>query len=380
MLKEKAIDGVPRRGLRVVSMKSSKPFSEKLEKKIHILKKRQIPASLGSVHFDSKLILAPMAGICNAPYRVLMEDLGAGFTVSELISCHGINYKNQKTLEMLKLHPLEKNVGIQLFGEDPDAMADAAVIAESFGPKIIDINMGCPVKKVVGKGAGSALLRDPKALAPYLTKIKKAIKIPLTIKIRTGWDADEINADEIINVAKDCGVEFVAMHGRTRAQQYTGKANWDYLEKMALESPLPFIGNGDLHTPVLVKARYINTNCHALMIARGALRNPFIFLESLAEPEDGIKFDGSDYFEVIKRLYDYTLETFPDERGALVQIRKLVVWFAAGFPYTAKFRGQMFSTNTLQEAMTLSEDYFLNLGASGKQIDLNETFMTSGHG
>ncbi len=355
-------------------------FSPRLEEKVQKLKSKRQATKLGQVDFDSKLILAPMAGICNAPFRLLMEDLGAGFTVSELISCHGINYKNQKTLEMLKLHPREKNVGIQLFGESPEEMATAAQIAESFGPKIIDINMGCPVKKVVGKGAGSALLRDVKALGPYLTPIKNAIKVPLTIKIRMGWDANEINADEIIKVAKDNGVDFVAIHGRTRAQQYTGKADWNYLENIAKNSPLPVIGNGDLHTPYLVKERYQNTNCHSLMIARGALRNPFIFLESFANPEDQIKFDGADYFEIIKRLYDYTLEMYPDERGALVQIRKLIVWFAAGFPYTAKFRGQMFSTTTLKEAMTLAEDYFLSLGASGKQIDLTETFMTSGHG
>ncbi|MFZ4714860.1 MAG: tRNA dihydrouridine synthase DusB [Bacteriovoracaceae bacterium] len=361
-------------------MKEPKAFSIGLQNKLTTLKNRREKTKLGRIDFDSKLILAPMAGICNAPYRLLMEDLGAGFTVSELISCHGINYKNSKTLEMLKLHPLEKNVGIQLFGEDPHAMAEAALIAESFGPKLIDINMGCPVKKVVGKGAGSALLRDSKSLGPYISTIKKGLKVPLTIKIRMGWDADEINADEIIKVAQDNGVEFVAIHGRTRAQQYTGKADWSYLEKMAQISALPVIGNGDLHTPYLVKERYQNTNCDALMIARGALRNPFIFLESFTETNDGIKFDGPDYFEVIKRLYEYTIETFPDERGALVQIRKLVVWFAAGFPYTAKFRGQMFATNTLEEAMTLAEDYFLNLGLSGKQIDLTETFMTSGHG
>lgn len=359
----------------------AKTFSSGLQGKINTLKKRQTPVKLGPVDASSKLFLAPMASICNAPFRLLMEDLGAGFTVSELISCHGINYKNQKTLEMLRIHPREKNVGIQLFGEEGLKMAEAAKIAEDFGPKIIDINMGCPVKKVVTKGAGSALLRDPKSLYPFLTEIKKAIKVPLTIKIRMGWDAHEINADEIIKVAADAGVSFVAIHGRTRAQQYTGTANWDYLETIAGSSPLPIIGNGDLHSAILTKRRMAQTQCDALMIARGCLRNPFIFLESYIDESDEIRFTGEDYWEIIQRLCEYTTEYFPDDRGSLVQIRKLIVWFAAGFPHTAKFRGSMFQTNTLSEAMKLAEDYFLGLGMSGrKQIDENEVFMTSGHG
>lgn len=357
-----------------------KTFSSGLQGKINLLKSRQIPAKLGSIDAASKLFLAPMASICNAPFRLLMEDLGAGFTVSELISCHGINYKNQKTLEMLRIHPLEKNVGIQLFGEEALKMAEAAKIAEDFGPKLIDINMGCPVKKVVTKGAGSALLRDPQSLYPFLTTIRKAIKVPLTIKIRMGWDAHEVNADEIIKVASDAGVSFVAIHGRTRAQQYTGTANWDYLESIANNSQLPVIGNGDLHSHLLVKKRLAQTQCDALMIARGALRNPFIFLESFMEDQDSIKFSGEDYWEMIQRLCEYTTEYFPDDRASLVQIRKLIVWFAAGFPHTAKFRGQMFQTNTLAEAITLSQEYFLGLGAGKKQIDENEVFMTSGHG
>lgn len=354
-------------------------FSPKLQNKINLLKNKASPVKLGEVSMASPLILAPMAGICNAPYRLLMEDLGAGFTVSELISCHGINYKGKKTLDMLKILPQEKNVGIQLFGEDANSMAQAAQFVETFGPKIIDINMGCPVRKVVTKGAGSALLRDVKSLSPFLTTIKKSIKIPLTIKIRMGWDSTEINADEIIKVAKDSGVEFVAIHGRTRAQAYSGSAHWDYLENLVQNSPLPLIGNGDLHTPLLVKKRLEVTHFPALMIARGALRNPFIFLESYND-DPNLHFTGEDYFEIINRLKEYTLNCFEDDRGSLVQIRKLIVWFAAGFPYTAKFRGSMFQTTSLDEAMKLAEDYFLKLGTTAKQIDLNETFMTSGHG
>lgn len=338
---------------------------------------------LGSVDFSSRLLLAPMAGICNLPYRLLMEDLGAGGTVSELISCHGINYGNQRTLDMLKIDPLEENVGIQLFGEEADSMARAAEVAESYGPKFLDINMGCPVNKVVTKGGGSALMREVKNLAPLFEKMRSRMKVPLSIKIRTGWDSDSLNAAEILKIAYESGIEWVAIHGRTRTQQYTGMANWDFIEDLTAEKKLPLIGNGDLHHPYGVSERLQKTNCDALMIARGALRNPFIFLESL-DPGYASKkrsiFNGSDYWEVVQRLHRYVTQTFPEERTSLVQIRKLIVWFAAGFPHAAAFRSQVFTCPDLADTMKLTEDYFLSLGDSQKFINYDEVFMSSGHG
>ncbi len=354
-----------------------KEFSPKLQAKIDTAKEKMKPIKLGQIPFASPLLLAPMASICNWPFRLLMEDLGAGGTVSELISCHGINYNNQKTLDMLKIDSRERNIGIQLFGEDPTAMAQSVKIAESFGPKFLDINMGCPVKKVVSKGGGSALLKEPKALAKLLSSMKKEMSVPLTIKIRMGWDADQINADEIVHVAREEGVEFVAIHGRTRAQQYTGEANWNYIEELAQHSPLPIIGNGDLHRSHQVRERMQETHCQGLMIARGALRNPFIFLESM---DESLSFDGRDYWEVIERLYDYILEAFTLERTRLVQLRKLIVWFSAGFPQVAKFRGICFQTQDIEECMRVSEDYFKTLTHQNKRINYAESFMTSGHG
>lgn len=359
----------------------TRTFSTNLQAKIDELSKLKTPLSLGSVHFASPLLLAPMAGICTPPFRLLMEDLGAGGTVSELISCHGINYENRRTLEMLKIDEREKNVGIQLFGEDADAMALAAKVAEKYRPKFIDINMGCPVRKVVSKGGGSALLKEIESLGPFFSKVKKAINIPLSIKIRTGWDGDDINADKIEKIARDEGIEWVAIHGRTRAQQYTGLANWDYIEWLAENTKLPLIGNGDLHQPHQVQARLNSTKCQALMIARGCLRNPFIFLEGLDCDQTGqSKFFGSDYWEVIERLYQYTSETYAEERTRLVQLRKLIVWFAAGFPGSSKFRGLMFACKTLDESMGITQDYFLSLGDKAKSINYDEVFMSSGHG
>lgn len=364
-------------------MKKLAPFTPKLTAKMDKFRSFTKPIRLGQVEFSSRLILAPMAGICNLPYRVLMEDLGAGGTVSELISCHGINYGNSRTLDMLKIDPLEKNVGIQLFGEDAESMARAAEVAESYGPKFLDINMGCPVNKVVTKGGGSALMREVKNLAPLFDKMRSRMKIPLSIKIRTGWDANSLNAGEILKIAHESGIEWVAIHGRTRTQQYTGLANWEFIENLNDGKKLPLIGNGDLHHPYGVSERLQKTQCDALMIARGALRNPFIFLESLDPAYASQKrsvFGGSDYWEVIQRLYTYVTEHFPEERASLVQLRKLIVWFAAGFPHAAAFRSQIFTCPDLKDTMKITEDYFLSLGDSQKFINYDEVFMSSGHG
>ena len=239
--------------------KSQGPFTEGLQKKIDELKNRRPKIKLGSIPFDSPLLLAPMSAICSSPFRLLMEDLGAGGTVSELISCHGINYGNEKTRQMLRIDSREKNIGIQLFGEEKEAMARAALGAQEFEPGFIDINMGCPVRKVVKKGGGSALMRDTESLGGFFSSMKKVLEIPLTIKIRTGWDDDSINASEVIHIAKEEGVEFVAVHGRTRTQGYKGHANWDLLETLATTSPLPIIGNGDLHSAHSVKKRMLAT-------------------------------------------------------------------------------------------------------------------------
>tara|TARA_B100001971_G_scaffold215190_1_gene259598 strand:+ start:23397 stop:24482 length:1086 start_codon:yes stop_codon:yes gene_type:complete len=359
----------------------TRAFSPELQAKINELKTLREPTKLGSIQFDSKLILAPMAGICTPPFRLLMEDLGAGGTVSELISATGILFENKRTHEMLKVDEREKNIGIQLFGEDAESLGKACVVAARQNPKFLDLNMGCPVRKVVQKGGGSALMKEIESLAPVFRAMKEAVDIPVSIKIRMGWDADGINADKIEYIAREEGIEWVAIHGRTRAQQYTGLANWDYIEEVSQNSKLPIIGNGDLHQPFQVQERLEKTTCDGLMIARGCLRNPFIFLESL--PKERMTkslFKGKDYLEIINRLYDYTVQTYDSERTRLVQIRKLIVWFAAGFPNAARFRDQMFKSRELDDTMKIAEDYFLSLQDRDKNINYNEVFMNSGHG
>lgn len=364
------------------------PFSAGLQKKISGLwDRRPVETKLGPLTLPTPLVLAPMASICNAPFRLLMQDLGAAATVSELISAHGINYNNLHTLNMLRIDEKEKNVGIQLFGEDADSLSRAAVMAESYGAQWIDLNLGCPVKKVVTKGAGSALMKDPKGLSLILSAINKVIKIPLTIKIRTGWDADQINADEIMLVAKDAGVSFVAIHGRTRAQQYTGEANWDYIEELAQKKILPLIGNGDLHSPAKIRGRMQMTTCQGLMIARGAIRNPFIFLESLAHGSQSDSneksfaiFTGPDYFEIIERLAKYHEQYYENERTALVQLKKYITWYASGFPHAVSLRQRIFTDCGLKEALDLAQEFFCIDPKMRRAISVEEGWMSSGHG
>lgn len=358
-----------------------RPFSPSLQSKIDRLAALRTPVKLGSITFKSRLLLAPMAGICNIPYRLLMEDLGAGGTVSELVSCHGINHGNKRTLDMLKIDPLEEVVGLQLFGEEIEAMSRAATVAESFNPGWLDINMGCPVNKVVQKGGGSALMKEMQKLAPLFEGMRTRMKVPLSIKIRTGWDHDSRNAHEVIHIARESGIEWVAIHGRTRTQQYTGLADWDFIEGLTQKAQLPLIGNGDLHSPLLVSERLRRTQTDALMIARGALRNPFIFLEAL-DPQPGRQsvFTGPDHWEIIQRLWHYVGETFGDERMLLVQARKLIVWFAAGFPRAAAFRGSVFAAQTAADTYKMTEDFFMGLEGAQKAISQEEAFLTSGHG
>lgn len=365
-------------------MQNYRTFSPSLQQKIDLLKSRRPEIKLGNIGFASPLLLAPMSSICTAPYRLLMEQLGAGGSVSELVSCHGINYKNEKTIKMLEIHPQEKNIGLQLFGEDATAMADAAKFAQDCNPdslaKFIDINMGCPVRKVVTKGGGSALLKDTSKLGHFFSSIKKQINIPLTIKIRTGWDSDSINAPEIIHIAKEEGVEFVAIHGRTRAQAYTGLANWELLENFASLNILPVIGNGDLHSGVAARARLSKTKCSALMLGRGPLRDPFIFLESFMNEQDDFHFTPKDHLEVIYKFHEYLEEYCERERTILVTLRKNIMWMVAGYPNVAAFRNLLFKADSINETLKVTTEFFETLGELKKKIDYNSEFMAGGHG
>jgi len=358
-------------------------FSHKLQEKIDFLNQKKTALKLGCLNFSSKLFLAPLASITDAPYRLLMQDLGSGGSVTELISCHGINYNNDKTIKMLKINEAEKNVGIQLFGENPDDMARAAVFCEKLKPHFIDINVGCPVKKVVGKGAGAALLKDLCLLQKIIVAVKKNISLPLTLKIRTGWSKNELVAKDIADMAYDEKIEFICLHGRSKDQLYSGFANWDYIEGIAKNVKIPVVGNGDLHNAQFVRMKLQTSSCNAFMLGRGPLRNPFLFLESYFPDttDHNIFFTPLDHLEVIHKLYSYMQKFYENDRIIDIQLKKHALWITAGYPGASCLRKKLFSLSGHANVHNYLVEYFhLLADNTSKHVNHDLPFLSGGHG
>lgn len=355
-------------------------YPSSLQRRIDLLKARRVPQVLGGVSMAGPLIMAPMSAIGRAPFRLLMEELGAGATVSELISCHGLGHGNARTLRMLSIDPRERHVGLQIFGQCPQAMARACAQAQEAGPKFIDLNLGCPVRKVVSKGAGAALLRDVGALPSFFRAIKRAISVPLSIKIRTGWDEGHRNAHEVIQVAQDEGVSLVCVHGRTRCQQYQGLADWNYVESLAQQAPIPIVGNGDLHTPLAVARRLAHTHCQGLMLARGPLRNPFLFLESYQKEGEGPFFFRGDHWPVIQRLRELLEDDTNQSGPLLVQLKKHILWMSSTFSGAASFRAQLCGLKQLPEVLNRAQEFFESSPQELRPPGPQGAFMMGGHG
>jgi tRNA-dihydrouridine synthase B len=322
-----------------------------------------------------------MAGITDHAFRTFMKAKKAGIVVTELISATGIEYKSDRTLRLMSFDESQRPIGIQLFGEDPEIMANAAQFAEEKGADFIDLNFGCPVPKVTKKGAGSAILKDLPHMVTMISTIKKAIKIPLTIKIRTGWDQTSRNADEVIKIAFNEGVTWVAIHGRTRAQGYSGLADWDYIAEIKSKSSLPVLGNGDILTAHQAVDRLQQSGCDGVLIGRGCLKNPYIFEEALALWQ-GQKLDSTDdrdYVNLYKQLHE-VLTVHCDERILQIQLKKFAAWFATGYPGASVFRKSIFQAKTTEEVMQSSLDFFAGLQTASQEDTSREAFLMGGHG
>ena len=316
--------------------------------------------------------LAPMAGITDVCFRQLMDELNAGVLISELVSAKGLFYNSEKTQKMMRVHSNGKAVtGIQLFGESADDIIQASEFVESARADFIDINLGCPVKKVVKKGCGAALLRDPIYLEKFLSTIKKGIRLPLTVKMRTGWNQEELTIHECVKAAFNSGCEWVAIHGRTRAQGYQGRADWNLIAEVKEKAKIPIIGNGDIRSARQAKERLEESKVDAVMIGRAALRNPGIFNECI-----GLKTETT-CLEIIRR-YQKSLNEYYDKRFSLILLRKFTAWLAFGNPGAAKFRKSMFDCITSAEVMEKVEKFFQN--EKPLPFNDNEEFMMGGHG
>ncbi len=321
--------------------------------------------------------LAPMAGITDAPFRELMDEMGAGVLISELVSAKGLLYNSDKTKKMMRIHPRPRTItGIQLFGESAEDIITAARVVQEEGADFIDLNMGCPVKKVVKKGCGAALMRDPGYLETFLSEIKRGIDLPLTVKMRTGWSDEELTIHECVQAATNAGCEWVAIHGRTRTQGYEGRADWDLIREVKASAKIPIIGNGDIRDADKARQCLNDAGVDAVMIGRGALRNPWIFRECLGEPgRDPVA--GNDlllrYLEKLRKYYD--------TRITLLLMRKFSTWLAFGYPDSAAFRRSMFELSSVQEVLDCAEEFFLKARhLPPPKFDQEEAFMMGGHG
>ncbi|MGZ6471699.1 MAG: tRNA dihydrouridine synthase DusB [Bdellovibrio sp.] len=325
-------------------------------------------------------VLAPMAGITDHSFRTFMKKLDTSVVVTELVSANGIEYKSERTMKLMSFDESQRPIGIQLFGEEPEVIARAAQVAESEGCDFVDLNFGCPVPKVVKKGAGSAMLKDPVALQKVLSTVKAAIKIPLTIKIRTGWDANSKNAVEVCNIAHNEGISWVAIHGRTRAQGYSGSADWNFIGEVKSKSKIPILGNGDILSPQQANLRLKQSGCDGVMIGRGCLKNPFIFMDALSlwrnEP---VKIIERDYVSLFNSLKS-EIVAHCDEHITGIQLRKFAAWFSTGYPGAAQFRKNLFQTKCNDEVIALANEFFAQIGSVSQEDTSQEEFLMGGHG
>ncbi len=322
--------------------------------------------------------MAPMSGITDVCYRQLMDEMGAGVLVSELVSAKGLMFNSEKTRRMIEIH---KNpgtlVGLQLFGDYADDFIKVAHLVQEQGADFLDINLGCPVRKVVQKGCGSAMMRDPAYLESFLTKIRRNIGLPLTVKMRTGWSEEELTIHECVAAAQNAGCEWVAIHGRTRVQGYQGLADWDLMAEVKQRTTLPIIGNGDIRDAERAQTLLRNTGVDAVMIGRGALRNPWIFKQCTGELGETL---NPARMALLRRFHELLSPRY-DTRRTLLYLRKLAVWLAFGYPGAAAFRGAMFQTPTTHEVLERAEGYFTGVDdLPVPRFDESEAFMMGGHG
>lgn len=312
---------------------------------------------IGNIELDNPYILAPMAGVTDLPFRLLCKEQGAGLLCMEMVSAKAIQYNNKNTKALLEIHPEEQPVSLQLFGSDPDVISEIAKRIEELPFAILDINMGCPVPKIVKNGEGSALMKNPKLVYEIVSKTAKAIQKPVTVKIRKGFDDSCVNAVEIAKIVEEAGGKAVAVHGRTREQYYSGKADWDIIRKVKEAVSIPVIGNGDVVSGESAIAIQKETGCDGVMIGRGAQGNPWIFSELLEYEKTGNMPERPSMEEIKKMMLRHAQlqMQYKGEYLGIREMRKHVSWYTTGLPNSAKMRDEINRVESYAELEVLLE-------------------------
>ena len=316
---------------------------------------------IGNITIKNQIVFAPMAGVSNKSYRTIIKKMGAGLIYSEMISTMGIKYNRKKTLELLKINEEERPIAIQIFGNDIETFVESAkYIEENIKPDIIDINMGCPVPKIALKNqAGSALLKNPQKIYEIVSSVVKNTTTPITVKIRSGWDNEHINAIEVAKMCEKAGAKAICIHARTRSQGYTGKADWNIIKQVKENVNIPVIGNGDIKTIYDAKRMLEETKCDAIMIGRATLGNPWIITECVEYIEHNKIIEKPNNEEKLKMIIKHynLLKQNTNEKQALLEIRSHALWYIKGMNKSKEIKQKIMETKSETEFITIIKEY-----------------------